>query len=150
MAFDFSDIASSIWYDIGQPTSLTVDAIQARLQSNFFIGKLNNSIDKCFIFDNIGAISPEDDFGSEEQSIYIELYKNSYYAQKVTENLGAGGLAWTSMKEGDTTINKASPTEIAKNFQVLKNNSDQNLKDLIVSYFNNRNRPFSSDFYDIN
>lgn len=155
MPIDFSDLASAIWYDIGQPTSLTPDAIQTRLQSNFFIGKLNNLIDTCFSFDTSGNIlvnkvlDTEDIFGSEEQNIYIELYKNNYYAQKIIENLGAAGISWTSIKEGDTTINRAAPTEIAKNFQNLKNNSDDVLRNLVTSYLINKNRPYSNDFYDI-
>ena len=155
MSVDFSDLASAIWYDIGQPTALTQDAIQTRLQSNFFIGKLNNLIDTCFSFDTSGNIlvnkvpDTEDAFGSEEQNIYIELYKNNYYAQRIAENLGAGGIAWTSLKEGDSTVNKVSPTEIAKTYQTLKNNSDEVLRTLVNSYLNNKTRPYSSDFYDI-
>lgn len=156
MSVDFSDLATSIWDDLNQPTSLTVDAIQTRLQSNFFIGKLNNLINTCFSFDSSGnllvngVLDTEGVFGSEEQALYIELYKNNYYTTKITENLGAGGITWTSIKEGDTTINRSSKTDIASKFQVLKTNSDDNLRSLVTSYLNNKNTPYSSDFYDIN
>ncbi len=155
MSCDFAEISWAIWYDLNQPTSLTVNAIQTRLQSNFFIGKLNNLINTCFSFDSSGNIlvngvlDTEGVFGSEEQALYIELYKNNYYGTKITENLGAGGISWTSIKEGDTTINRASVTDIASKFQVLKTNSDDNLRALVVSYLNNKNRPYSNDFYDI-
>lgn len=150
MAYDFSDISDAIWFDLGSPTSLTPDAIATRLASNFFIGKLNNLLDLCLIFDSAGDLTPLEDFGSEEQNVYIELYKNNYYAQKVMENLGAGSLGFTTIREGDTTLTKVSPTEIAKNYQTLKNNSDENLKNLVNSYLNNKVRPTSNDFYDIN
>lgn len=149
MSFDFAPISTGIWYDVGQPTSLTPDAIQSRLETDFFVGKLNNLLDLCFSFGPSG-ISPEDDFGSEEQNVYIEIYKNNYYAQKVMENLGAGSLGFTTIREGDTTLTKVSPTEIAKNYQLLKNNSDENLRNLVSSYLNNKVRPNSNDFYDIN
>ncbi len=64
-------------------------------------------------------------FWLQEQNVYIELYKNNYYAQKVMENLGAGSLGFTTIREGDTTLTKVSPTEIAKTYQTLKNNSDR-------------------------
>lgn len=149
MPFDFAPISTGIWYDVGQPTSLTPDAIQSRLETNFFVGKLNNLLDLCFSF-GVSGISPEADFGSEEQNVYIEIYKNNYYAQKVMENLGAGSLGFTTIREGDTTLTKVSPTEIAKTYQTLKNNSDENLKNLVNSYLNNKVRPSSNDFYDIN
>ena len=77
------------------------------------------------------------------------FYKNNFYAQKIAENLGAGGIAWTSLKEGDSTTNRVAPTEIAKTYQTLKNNSDEVLRTLVNSYLNNKTRPYSSDFYDI-
>jgi hypothetical protein len=146
MSCDFAEMSWAIWYDIGQPTSLTVDAIQARLESNFFVGKINNLLGTCFSFVG-GVITP--DMESSEQDIYMELYKNSYYSQKITENLGAGGLGFTTIKEGDTTFTKVSPTELAKNYQVLKTNSDENIKNLVNSYLSNKSGALSSDFYDI-
>lgn len=146
MSCDFSDISWAIWEDIGQPSAITVDAIKARLESNYFVGKLNNLIGTCYSFIN-GVCTPE--MGNEEQAIYAELYKNNYYSLKIMENLGAGGLGFTTIKEGDTTITKVSPTEIAKNIQVLKNNSDESLRNLIYSYSSNNSNPESSDFYDI-
>lgn len=150
MSYDFSDMADAIWFDLGSPSSITPSAIVSRLTSNFFIGKLNNLLDICLSFDSNGVLLSEEDWTTEEQNIYMELYKNNYYAQKIMENLGAGSLGFTTIREGDTTLTKVSPTEIAKTYQMLKTNSDENLKNLVNSYLNNKVRPTSNDFYDIN
>ena len=80
------------------------------------LGKLNNTLNTCFSGVG-GEIQPELD--TQVGSIYSSLYKQLFYQQQVQSNLGAGGVQWTELREGDSTIRRASPTETAKVYKDL-------------------------------
>lgn len=81
--------------------------------------------------------------------IYSELYKSDYYGTQINSNLGAAGLAWTEISEGEESIKRASPTNIATIYKDLKRQTDEGLAKMVSSYISNQSNPKSVDFYNI-
>lgn len=135
---DIYDLAFSTWNDIGQPTSPTASYISGWMMSQANIGKLNNLIGS--VYSGVeGAIQPELDI--EEGAIYSEIYKQTFWQNQVQCNLGAGGIMWTEMRDGDTTFRRASPTEVAKVYKDLLRESKITLTNLVSSYKKNKAYP---------
>lgn len=137
-------LASGIWTDINSPTTTTVSYISGWLVSDQNIGKLNNTISACFSGDGAGCIGP--DLGAEEQAIYGEIFKQQYWQKKIEENLGAGGIMWVDLGEGDSRIRRASPTEVAKVYKDMWKESNTNLNRMVDSYKINQSFARSNDF----
>lgn len=137
------ELAYQIWNDLDEPSEVTTSYISGWLVNPANVGKLNNKIGTCY--DALsGVISPE--LGQEEASIYSEIYQALYYKQKINEKLGAGGIAWTEMRDGDGVLRRASPTEEAKVYKDLFKESNIQLKDLIQNYRANLGFPRTNDF----
>lgn len=138
-----TDLANRIWNDIGEPSSPSVSAIQAKLTSASFLGRLNVLISTCFALES-GDITPE--MGIEEQAIYALMYKGDYYAKKITENLAASAVSWTTIKEGDTAITRVAETEKAKVFKDLKRQTDEQLVREVGFYKSHLGTPRAINF----
>lgn len=142
-----TNLANSIYKDIGSPSSPSVSAIQTKLVSEDFLGKLNVAINGCY-FIVTGDISPA--LQTQEQAIYSELYKYDYYGTMAIQVLGAiGAVNWTRIKEGDSEIGRASPNETAKIFTTLKKQSEDAIRNLVNGYKANATTPQSIDYYTI-
>lgn len=137
-------LASGIWQDINSPSGVTPLYISGWLVSDQNVGKLNALLSTCFSGDGAGCIGPS--LGPQEQGIYGEIYKQLYWQQQINANLGAGGIMWVEMQEGDSKIRRASPTEVAKVYKDLWKESTLNLNNLITSYKINASYPRSNDF----
>jgi hypothetical protein len=138
-----SGLAQRIWEDINSPAAPTVSYISGWLTSQPNIGKLNNAIGTCFSGLN-GCIDPE--LEEEELAIYGEVYKQMYWTKQIQANLGAGGVQWISMKEGDSHVTRASPTEVAKVYKDLLRETNGQLMFLVHSYKKNLAYPRAVTF----
>lgn len=142
-----TDLANSIYKDIGNPSNLSISAVQTKLVSDSFIGKLNIAIDECHVI-TTGDISPA--LSSSEQAIYAEMYKHDYYSTAALQSLGAvGALLWTRLREGDSEVSRANPNEVAKFYATLKKQSEETLRLMIDDYKKNRTLTHSIDYYTI-
>lgn len=138
-----SPLSSGIWQDIGSPASPTPNFISGWLVSPQNIGKLNNLLFTCYSGVN-GCIDGA--LGQREQSIYGEVYKQLYWQQQISANLGAAGQMWVEMRDGDGVLRRTSPTEIAKVYQTMWKESTANLNQMITSYKLNASIARSNDF----
>lgn len=142
-----TDLAGSIYKDIGSPSSITVSTVQSKLVSENFIGKLNVLLDECHIIVT-GDISPA--LNSSEQAVYSELYKYDYYSTAALQSVGAiGAVIWTKLREGDSEVTRTSPNDIAKFYQSLKKGSEEMIKNLANDYKKNKTVTHSIDYYTI-
>lgn len=144
-----TDLATNIWKDIGEPTSITVSYIQSKLVSDYFIGKLNVAIASSYAIEN-GDIVPA--LGGQEQAIYGLLYKSDYYATRISQTLGGYTVStmWVEMADGDGRVRRASPTEFAKVLKELKSQIDGELRLMTAAYRMNNSQSRSVDKYTIN
>jgi hypothetical protein len=138
-----SGLATLIYEDLSSPSDLSVSSIQSKLVNEGFLGKLNNSISSSYVIVT-GDISPV--LGLNEQSIYSQLYISEYYTKKINSILGGTEIAWTTVKDGDSTIIRSSQTETAKVFKDLKKQSDEELIRLIGSYRVGASGPLTVDY----
>jgi hypothetical protein len=142
-----TDLANSIYKDIGSPSDLSISTVQTKLVSENFIGKLNIAIDECHIIVT-GDISPA--LSSSEQAIYSEMYKYDYYSTSALKTLGAvGALLWTRLREGDSEVSRANPNEVAKFYSTLQKQTEGTLRLMIDDYKKNRTLTQSIDYYTI-
>jgi len=141
------ELSNTIWEDLGSPQAISTTSIQNWLIYN--IGKLNTATYNCYSAIGTTGISPE--MGSEEESIYTEIYKTNYYGRKILEVLTAGGgsILWTSMTEGDSNIKRVSPAEAAKVFKDLKRDSEAQLRIQINDYIKGKSGAQSSNYFTI-
>lgn len=126
---NIGDIASGIYYtdfdDTG--TAPTLTSISGWLSAH--VGDLNSLIYMSY--------DPTGDFPQEESNIFSALYLCQYYSRQSVSTLKGIGITsadWTSLKEGDTTINRTSRNEIAKTFLSLSKDQRDLLNDLVSRY----------------
>ena len=140
-------LSTTVWEDIGAPTDYSPTNIQTWMVYN--IGRLNTSIYTCY--NAIGATGISPALGNQESAILGEIFKSNYYGRKIMSTLTAGSLAtsWVSMTDGDSNIRRMSPSEAAKVFKDLKNQSDAQLRLQINDYRQGEATARSVDYYTI-
>lgn len=138
-----TDLATLIYNNLSSPPDLTIPSIQTKLVSTGFLGKLNNKINTSYSIVS-GDISPE--LGINEQAIYSQMYMSEYFIKKINAIIGGTEIAWTTVKDGDSTITRSSQTEMAKIYKDLKRQTDEELERLVGSYRINASPPLGVDF----
>jgi uncharacterized lipoprotein YehR (DUF1307 family) len=138
-----TDLATLIYNNLGAPSDLTISSIQTKLVSTGFLGKLNNKINTSYAIVS-GDISPQLD--TNEQAIYAQMYVSEYCVKKINAIIGGTEIAWTTVKDGDSTITRSSQTEMAKIYKDLKKQTDEELDKLVGSYRINASSPISVDY----
>lgn len=139
-------LSSGIYEDLSSPTNISVAYISGWLVSSGNLGKVNNVLSSSFYVSG-GSCIP--DFGADEQAIYSEIYKIEYYKRSLQSNLGAGGVQWVTLKEGDSSITRASPTHIAAEYRQSIKESNAQLRLLIGDYKRNRSLPEQVVYADL-
>lgn len=142
-----TDLATSIWNDLGQPTDLSVAAIQTKLGSAAFLGKFNSLTANCYTIDSNGNIVPE--LGLEEQGIYSLMYQVDYYTGKLNNALNGFNTSFISIADGDSRIVRANQVEVARMYRDQQKNLAQQLSLLIGSYRSGNAGPLAVDMYTI-
>lgn len=139
-----SDLATTIFYDLGSPTGQPPSYIQSRLVSASYIGKLNNLLGTCYVAQS-GCISPTP--GEDAQGVYSSLYQYDYYSTQLNRTLqGINGGSVTRMSDGDSTIVLTSPVEVARMYRDAKTAAYDEMMTLIGGYRGNNSQPSSIDF----
>lgn len=139
--------SSGVWEDLGQPSGISPAYISGYIIDN--LGRLNILIDTCFSGDGSGCVTPA--LSIFELAIAGEMYKESFYSKKIRDSLGANGYGeqWISIREGDTSIQRASPTQVAREYRELKKDATNNIQNLSYLYKNNLVVPHSIDFANV-
>lgn len=85
----------------------------------------------------------------DEEAIYTKLYAIHYYNKSardvirgvVWSSAGEANDDWSSIKEGDTFIQRQSKTSIAKNLSSMAADEQESLDKLVYNYNLNRSEP---------
>ena len=104
-----------------------IEYISGWLEAN--IGQLNN-----LTYQSFGTGTT---FLQEEENIFTQLYLKDYYtrqARSVLMGSTTGGLDWTRLTEGDTTIVKNNNIDFAREYKQLAKLAAEEIKDLVYSY----------------
>jgi len=123
------DLASEIYRELDTPDDVSVPQIAFWLENN--IGQLNLLLGAEIEYAD-HVFTPE--LSIEEANIYKYIYLLKYYSSKIRTSLGASSYDFIEIKEGDTSIKKASKNEIAKTYKSLRDSYSLELKSLVSEY----------------
>jgi hypothetical protein len=144
-----TDLAKSIYEEIGSPSSLSVSFIQSKLVSNSFVGEVNTLTAECHTVIN-GDIVPA--LSIDEQAIYKALYLYQYYTAEGPRAMSAFATKnyVTSVREGDSSISFASPQQLLQAYRGLAQDMRKRVESLSDYYKRNESSPKSVDYFTIN
>lgn len=132
--------ASGVWQDLGSPSALSALTISGYAIQPSTLGRLNVLIGTCYqstghlvtgtIFNSVP------DLTNTELSLIEGLFRVSYYNQLAMAMMGStqAGIGWESIKEGDTTIRRGSPTNIGKEYREMAKDTQVILNRLVNAY----------------
>jgi len=143
---DITNLAQSIWNDLGQPTDTSTSYIQSKLVSNAFIGKLNNLIFACFSGVS-GDITPP--LSTDQLGIYASLYEVDYWTTKLNTLLNGNDLSWTTLQDGDSRITRVSAVEQGRLYRDMQKQLMDQLNRQILAYNLGNSAPNSVDYPNI-
>ena len=126
-----TDLAQSIWLDIGQPTDQPVPYIQSKLLSNAFLGDLNLLTTNCHIVVS-GSIAPPLDIN--EQALYALMYERDFYSQKFNSLSNGTDIAWTSIEDGDSRIVRSSTVDMMRVYRDMQKQLNLQINNLAYNY----------------
>ena len=93
------------------------------------MGQLNN-----LIYTAYSGVDPN--LGLEEESIYTQLYLQSYYTSKAIKVLRDidNDADWIRITEGDTTLVRTNKNEVSKSYRGLAQDAQDMTNSLVASY----------------
>lgn len=141
-----TDISTSIWNDIGQPTDTPVSYIQSKLTSNAFLGKLNVLTANCYTIVS-GDIAPP--LGTDEQGIYAMLYEQDFYTRKINVLANGTDVAWVTIVDGESRITRSDTVSQMKLYATMQKQLNQQLNLAVAAYRQDNSIAQSVDYYDI-
>lgn len=141
-----TDLASFIWNDLGQPSSLSVSAIQTKLTSAGFLGQFNVQAATCYQI-TTGDISPA--LGNYEQGIYVMMYERDFYTRKLNQLLDGDATPWTRLTDGDSTIVRTSIADLARIYRDMQSQLNAQLQMALAAYRRGQSMPSSVDYFTL-
>ena len=151
-AGDIGLFATGLWEDLGSPADISALSISGWVTQTNTLGTLNNLINQCYTGAQGSYVCP--DLTNTEFAILGTMYTMRFYRNRANSLAGAGGTTpmWYTLKEGDSTISRANPSEMMKTFQSMSINAREGL-DKMVSYYNKYSNggtvPRSVNFYTL-
>ena len=134
---DLGSLANSIiTYTIQETGRFPISFVSGWIETN--IGHFNGITHEEFTINSTGAFEPS--LTSVENSIYTLLFEKYYYDKAAREVLR--GIVWDGslsdaiimVKEGDSTIQRASNHQISRTFAELAKETQASLDSLLFQY----------------
>jgi len=145
---DFGNLAYSIVkYNFKEDVArFPISYVSGWLETN--LGELNSITHECFYIADDGNIAPTG-LSPSEESIFSKLYTIHYYKKAAREVLkgvvwsdsSSAVDDWTSIKEGDSSIQRVSKNSISKSLSDLANSEKEELDQLVYQYNMNKASP---------
>lgn len=145
---DFGNLAYKIVkYEFKDDVSrFPISYVSGWLETN--LGELNGLTHEDFYIDGSGNIGPTG-LAPVEQNIFAYLYKINYYDKSAREVLrgivwsdGNGSVDdWTSIKEGDSSVQRVSKNSISRSLSESANETRARMKELIFQYNMSKSSP---------
>lgn len=132
--------ATGLWTFLGQPPTLSALTISGYAVQPGTIGTLNARLQTCFSGTGfMGTGAPFDvvpGYGYSELAILGDLFQIGWYNQLAFSTMGAGGSAipWTRLREADSSIDRANPANIGKEYREMAKDANLRVNYLIGAY----------------
>lgn len=123
-----------------------ISYVSGWLEAN--LGELNGLLHEDFYINDEGNIGPSG-LAPVEQNIFSYLYQLNYYDKAARESLrgivwsdSSGGTNdWTSIKEGDSSIQRQSKNAISRTLVEISRDVRKRMSELITQYHSTKNSP---------
>jgi hypothetical protein len=126
------DMAQELYFELGQPTDLSVPAISYWLRNN--IGILNNRLNKDIIVDD-NTLELYPNLGEAEKSIYKKIYECYFYDLKIKQTLNSiNNDSLLEVTDGGGTVRRINRNETSKVYLEAKKQSFSELDMMIHDY----------------
>jgi len=141
---DFGNLAYKIVkYEFKDDVSrFPVSYVSGWLETN--LGELNGLLHEDFYIDDSGNIGPSG-LAPVEQNIYAYLYKINYFDKASRDTLRGvtwgGADDWTSIKEGDSSVQRVSKNTISRSFLEMSKDTRERMNELIYQYNSTKASP---------
>ena len=145
--------ATGLWSNLGSSPHLSALTISGYAVQPNTLGSINSRLGTAFVGTGAGgtgvaydAVPPLD---NRELAIIEGLFLISWYNQLAFATMGAGGtsIPWSRIREGDESIERASPTSIGKEYREMSKEANLQLTYLTNAYLDNdRGTSRSVDF----
>jgi hypothetical protein len=135
------DIAQEIYFDLAEPTDLSIAAISFWIRAN--IGNLNNTIFSNFaINDSYEIVEDDAEININAVAILKKMYMVHRYAviirSKITE-VGANDVV--EVQDQDTRVRRIDKNQLIRSISAEKKQEEEELRFLISNYRANRVNP---------
>jgi hypothetical protein len=132
--------ATGLWVYLGSPPTLSALTISGYAVQPGTIGSLNARLGTCYsgtgylgtgqVFD----VTP--DYNYADLAILGEMFQVGWYSQLVYATMGAGGtsIPWSNIREADSSITRASPVNIGKEYREMAKDANLRLNYLVNAY----------------
>jgi len=126
------DMAQELYFELGQPTDLSVPAISYWLRNN--IGILNNKLNKDIVI-NDTTLELDPNLGEAEKSVYKKIYECYFYDLKVKQTLNSiNNDSVLEVTDGGGTVRKINRNETSKIYLDAKKTALTELTMMVSDY----------------
>lgn len=121
-------LSEQIYDSVGAPGSLSVGYISGWLTSPLTIAALNTRLTTSFTLTG-SAPCIAGGFTEQEGVICTLMFETDYYKGLARATLAgaAGAGSWTNIREGDSSVSRASPAELAKAYNQMRKDAEDDL-----------------------
>ena len=133
--------AVGVFTDIGSPSNTSVSTISGYAVQPSTLGKLNNLVTTCFSGSGYAGTGTSNyQIGPfvtpSELSLIAQMYLVSYYNNLAQASLGIGGngIPWTRIREADSSIERANPANLGKEYREMARTAAEQLWQLANAY----------------
>jgi len=126
------DMAQELYFELGQPTDLSVPAISYWLRNN--IGILNNKLNKDIVI-NDTTLELDPNLGEAEKSIYKKIYECYFFDLKIKQTLNSiNNDSLLEVTDGGGTVRRINRNETSKIYLDAKKTALNELTMMISDY----------------
>jgi hypothetical protein len=126
------DMAQEIYFELGQPSDLSVPAISYWLRNN--IGILNNKLNKDIVI-NDTTLELDPNLGEAEKAIYKKIYECYFYDLKIKQTLNSiNSDSLLEVTDGGGTVRRINRNETSKIYLDAKKTALNELTMMISDY----------------
>lgn len=125
-------LATNVYADIGSPSNIGVAWVSGYFTSSGNLGTLNNQLTTCMYLSGDSPCIVG--MGDGEASIYALNYLNGYYRGLSSSVFVNGTASWTRLREGDSSIERDSASNLAKAAIQLWKENDRQLRIAVANY----------------
>lgn len=125
-------MAQELYFELGQPTDLSVPAISYWLRNN--IGILNNKLNKDIVI-NDATLELDPNLGEAEKSVYKKIYECYFYDLKVKQTLNSiNNDSVLEVTDGGGTVRRINRNETSKIYLDAKKTALTELTMMVGDY----------------